>query len=528
MYKIFIIKPIFWAFFIFSLQVYSCNGQQNEGLTITRDKINDEKKLKLDSLLKEDKIEIINSTFLGNEKRNYYGNQAPNRLDLIWKISLGTGTTKVGSETKTWSGAGWTGQPLAVRHNKILYLIQGAYDHHLKKIEAATGTIIWQYEFEDVLKGTGTIWANPNADSLKNRYIIMQGSRKGNQRSNSSAIVPSYRAVSFITGKDLWQLNSVATESYSRDVDGSAVVVNDTAYIGLENGLFTVFNPDPDKAKIKQGIKQPFIYLQDSLFRKSDKTKHGGNLVTESSPCRLGNKIYVTSGSGHVFGYNMDTKRIDWDFLIGSDMDGSPVVTHDNCLLVSIEKEYIEGKGGVFKLDPSKPADSSCVKWYFPVENRFFVFWYGGIIGSASVNDLYKAKRDTFYHSSGKPILTQKIPHLAAFVAIDENLYIVNQDLIAEGKKVPGPDGKKLYPTPKLVFKYKTGPSISTPLFVQNKIVVATYNGIYLFEHDENLNFKLLDFYQTGSIESTPFVFNKRIYVACRDGNLYCFGEKTE
>ena len=77
-----------------------------------------------------------------------------------------------------------------------------------------------------------------------------------------------------------------------------------------------------------------------------------------------------------------------------------------------------------------------------------------------------------------------------------------------------------------LVFKYKTGPSISTPIIVGNKIVAATYNGIYLFEHDEKMKFKLLAHYQTGSIEATPIVHNKKIYVASRDGSLYCFGEK--
>ncbi len=57
--------------------------------------------------------------------------------------------------------------------------------------------------------------------------------------------IPSYRAVSYMTGKELWQMNSKKTDSYSRDVDGSALVVNDTAYLALENALFTVFNPNP-------------------------------------------------------------------------------------------------------------------------------------------------------------------------------------------------------------------------------------------------------------------------------------------
>ena len=130
-------------------------------------------------------------------------------------------------------------------------------------------------------------------------------------------------------------------------------------------------------------------------------------------------------------------------------------------------------------------------------------------------------------HSKKKAFATNKVPNIASFVAIDEHLYVINTNKLAKGLKVWGPNEKKKYPKPKLLFKYKTGPSISTPIIVQNKIIAATYTGIYLFEHDKKMNFKLLAHYPTGSIESTPVVHNKRIYVASRDGFLYCFGEKN-
>ncbi|MBN1253236.1 MAG: PQQ-like beta-propeller repeat protein [Bacteroidales bacterium] len=515
-----ITKLFLGAFFLFTASFYACNINSDN----TEENKIVEKISIIDSLLNADNIEVISSTFLGNNQRNYYGNEAPSKLNLIWKINLGTGTTKVGSQLKKWSGAGWTGQPLLIKQNSVLYLIQGSYDHRLKKIDAETGKIIWQYEFEDVIKGTGTFIVNPYADSITDRYLILQGSRKGNNRTNSSKVVPSFRAISFINGKDVWQYNSTKTDSYSRDVDASAIIINDTAYIGLENGLFTVFNPNPKKTKLIDGIKQPEVFFQDTMYKKTDKLKHRGNLVTESSPSQLKNRVYVSSGAGHVYGYNILTKKLDWDFFTGADMDGSPVITHDNCLLVSLEKEYIDGKGGVFKLNPSKPADSSVI-WYFPVADKFFVFWHGGIIGSVSINDKYKAELDSFYHTSKKAFATKVVPNIAAFTAIDENLYVINTNKIDTEQKVLGPNKKHLYPKPELIFKYKTGPAISTPIILQNRIIAATYNGIYLFEHDEKMNFKLLAHYETGSIEATPVVYNKRIYVASRDGLLYCFGE---
>jgi len=460
-------------------------------------------------------VEVKIRTFLGNFGRNYYGNKAPAKLDILWKKYLGSGKTFVphkGGET-VWSGCGWTGQPLLVKEDGEYYLIQGAYDHNLKKIEANTGKTIWEYEYDDVLKGTGTIWSNKYAKNFGKSLIILQGSRKGSKNSFSGHIVPSFRAVSYFYGIEYWRLNVKRTASYSRDVDASAVILNDTVYIGLENALFTVLNPNPDSIVKKEGIVQPKVYQELNLYENKDIAKHRGNLVVESSPCLLNGRIYITAGSGHVYGYNLDTKKIDWDFYIGSDMDGSPVATEDSCILVTVEKQYISGKGGVFKLDPSK-SESEAVRWYFPTNNATLAEWKGGVVGSVGVNDRTRPENH---------------PYFAAFIGIDGNLYVVNHKEIDENKgKVNGPNNKKTYPTPKLVFKKRVGGSISTPIIVGNRLVATGYGGIHLFEFDEKGNFELLDKKYMGSFEATAITWDGRIYVGSRNGYLYCFGEKED
>jgi outer membrane protein assembly factor BamB len=454
-------------------------------------------------------IEVLNASFLHNTMRNYYGDSTPSKLDVLWKLHLGTGTTKVGTSVLTWAGAGWTGQPLIVVENGKKFLIQGAYDHHLKKIDAETGKIVWQYKYDDVIKGTGTIWINHNANSLKNFCVILQGSRAG--KSNYSTIIPSYRAISYFTGEELWRLNSTKTSSYSRDVDASALIIKDTAYIGLENSIFTIFNPNPDSATIRKKILQPKIHKNtDTLYLKKDKKLHGGNLVTEASPTLLGNRIYIASGSGHIWGYNLITKKIDWDYFIGSDIDGSPVVTDDSCLLITIEKQYIEGQGGVLKLNPRK-APKDAAEWFFPTQNIIYSSWLGGIIGSASVNYHYKKEGH---------------PSIAAFTAIDGFMYVVDTRNLDTLSKSPTFNPSLLLPKPKLLFKYKTGTSISTPIIVQNKIIAATYSGIYLFEFDADMNFELKE-KANIRCEATPVVDHGRIYIASRNGFLYCLGEKN-
>lgn len=453
-------------------------------------------------------LELINPTFLNNEKRNYYGNQAPERLDVLWTHELGTGRTAIGSKMAQWSGAGWTGQPLLVRENDSLFIIQGAYDHHLKKINAHTGQLVWQYRFDDVLKGTGSIWINHSADSLHQRCVILQGSRAGTRL--STKVIPSFRAVSYFTGEEMWRLNVTRTRSYSRDVDASALLLKDTAYIGLENGIFTILNPDNRFGQLKEGIFQPQIFKNsDTLYAKSDSRVHGGNLVLEASPSRLGKRIYLATGAGHIYGYNLETQEVDWDFFTGSDIDGSPIVTADSCLLISVEKQYIRGRGGVLKLDPSKSPEEAIV-WFFPTKNRYFSGWKGGIIGSVGINDAYREA---------------SAPSLACFTGIDGWLYVVQNDSILPDTTIVGFDGKTALPTTRLLFKYETGPSISTPVFVNNRIVNLTYDGLYLFEHDANYQFRLLDNDPAIRGEATPFVHEGRIYVASRNGNLYCLGE---
>ncbi|MFZ5942362.1 MAG: PQQ-binding-like beta-propeller repeat protein [Bacteroidota bacterium] len=452
-------------------------------------------------------VEVLNGTFLGNVTRNYYGDRAPDRLDILWQLSLGTGKTVISRKegSRSWSGAGWTGQPLIVKEGNDTFLIQGAYDHNLKKISASTGKIVWQYRYDDVIKGTGSLWVKSDNYGRPEDILILQGSRLGIGNYLDSPHVPSYRAISYFTGKEMWRLDVTWTDSYSRDVDGSALVIGDTAYIGLENSLFTVFSPDPAHAALRDSMLQPRIYLQRKLYFPRDVTQHKYNVVTESSPSKIGRMIYVTSGSGHVWGYEMDLKELTWDYPTGSDMDGSPVVAGDRYLLVPVEKQYIQGKGGILFLDPSKTPSEAAI-WYCPVNDTAYASWQGGVIGSAAVTDHYNDR------------------HLAAFTGVDGILRVVKYDELS-GKKVYGPDGSTLFDEPVSVFTYKTGPSISTPLFTSNRLVVCGYDGIYLFAYDEENHFTLLDHF-AAAVEATPVVAGGKLFIASRNGYLYCFGKK--
>jgi outer membrane protein assembly factor BamB len=482
---------------------FACNNSMESSAkkTSSTDSIPPNKEFK-------EKIKFINTTFLGNFQRTYYGDSLPENLNLNWKILLGHGKTIVGKDTFDWAGAGWTGQPILFQQDSDIYLLQGTYSHQLKKINIKTAKVVWEYAFDDVIKGTSTLWINKqDTSSMETRYIAMQGARQGTNKTMYSPVVPSFRAISLISGKELWELNVWHTPSYSRDVDASAAYIGDTAYLGLENGKFISFKPDPATAKMAQGIKQPQILDTATLYEKNDAALHRGNLVTEASPAILGNRVYLASGSGHIYGYNLTSKKIDWQFDIGSDIDGSPIVTNDSCLLISIEKQYISGHGGALKLDPTKTGNEA-VKWFFPVPDRQFASWQGGIIGSIAVSDFYQK---------------DSVNQIAAFNTIKGNFYVVMHTATDSSELVKDFNLKNSYYQPKVIFSYNTGPSISTPIIIPPRILVAGYNGIFLFEYDKNYNFKLLA-KLPGGFESTPFAYKGKIYIASRDGNLYSFG----
>ncbi len=463
-----------------------------------------------DARLVLDDIQPVISTFLGNGQRNFYGNQAPEKLDVLWKLDLGEGNSPVRGKPKIWKGAGWTGQPLYVREKGRNYLILGAFDFNLKKIDAETGKIVWEYRFDDIIKGTGTLWVNPVADNIEKRYIIIQGSRLGAGKTIDEKYITSLRGISYVSGKELWRMNSTRTHCYSRDVDGSALTIGDTAYLALENGWFTVFSPDPEKAETRDGMLQAKIYRQIQYFNVQDTLTHHDDLVSESSPTLLNGQIFTPSGSGHVYGYNIEKAKNDFDLNLGNDMNGSAPATDDNCLIVACEKQFSDGSGGVCKINPALSGEKS-ILWYFPTETRNWYVWEGGIIGSAAVNDAY-AQGDT--------------AKLAVFIDVTGHLYVVRHDNIDPTKLALGPDGKTLYPMPQLIFDQKIEGTISTPIFVNNIIVAPTDKGLFLFRIDlKNEKLILLDSFEGVDFDASPIAVDGKIYIAGRDGFLYCFGK---
>lgn len=472
--------------------------------------------------------ELLVPTYLGNDRRRFYGRGIPQKLGLLHQFPLGSGRTYLGGRSTVWTGAGWTGQPTLTKDLGKLYLTIGSFDRGLKKIDLVTQELVWQYQFDDIIKGTATIYIDPTAKD-ENRVVILQGSRLSYTPPNLTKAPSSFRAISFRTGQELWRLSFRRTPSYSRDNDSSPIDLGQGLLFNAgENSIGYFLNGSILAAQTTQGTTQPQILSEVQLYEPIDARKYGGNLVTESSPSRIGDRLYISAGGGRIWGIDLETRQIVWRFLAGGDLDGSLSISNDDKLFCALERERVPGQGGVFKLDPTKP-ENEAVDWFFPTLNRNFSTWQGGVIGSVALNDEYRSP---------------EIPALFATNAIDGNLYIGSQHQIT-GVRVKDPFLMTTYNTPLIVFQQPIGSSISTPIFTEgNRLVAAGYNGVYLFQlqfeparsdtpgavpNDNGEFYRVtaeeIDHFKPGiSFESTPIVWEGLVRICSRDGWLYTLG----
>ncbi len=450
-------------------------------------------------------IKPLIGTYLGDNKRNYYGNQAPSKLRVKWKTHLGSGKTTFGSsDTRTWKGAGWTGQPLVIQEAGELFLIQGTLGHHVKKIRARDGKVIWSTSVGDAIKGTPTFIdvGGPAAT----RYTLIVGSRSGYGQHWRNGTAHSLHGISYTTGKILWRHNSRATASNSRDCDASAVVIGKKAAIPLENGYFTVFSPDARKASNKSGFPSPKISKQYLLYRESDRRIYRNELCCESSPTMVGSKAYVAAGVGRVYAcgtgmFGGASAKLE----IGGDLNGTMPLTNDRHLLLGIEKQFIPGHGGVVKF-----STGGKIKWFHPLPDRKWYTWNGGLVGSPAVNHRYNSTVSK---------------DLACFVGIDGNLTLINHKKIQPGKMNWGPRRLKQYPAPLVLDTVKLPQgSISTPLFLGDRIIVGYDNGMDLYQVTPAGKLVRLDRLSGPMFDATPVVWNGRVYAGSKNGYLYCLG----
>jgi outer membrane protein assembly factor BamB len=301
-------------------------------------------------------------TFRGSPGRSYYGEgPVPTDPEVLWSYPGESGgmcaESSVGSETKTWCGSGWTGQPSVFERDERTWVVFGAYDRKVHFVDYATGEdIIPPFETGDIIKGSVTI----DPDGLP---LVYTGSRD-----NELHVIAFDRP----EPTQLWSLHAdaVSPTLWNDDWDGSPLVIDDYLYEGGENSQFHVVKLN--RTTGDDGLVQVAPELVFNTPGWDDELISGLNtrqndVSIENSVAYHEGVVYFANSGGLVQGWDVSglaeevTPTRVFRFWAGDDTDASVVVDEEGFLYVGVENERGTARaaevGQLIKLDPRKPDD---------------------------------------------------------------------------------------------------------------------------------------------------------------------------
>ncbi|MGY6500743.1 MAG: outer membrane protein assembly factor BamB family protein [Acidimicrobiales bacterium] len=308
-------------------------------------------------------------TFRGNPTRTYYG-QGPVPTDPVelWSYPDAPmcSTSFLDGVERGWCGTGWTGQPSVFERDGRTWVLFGAYDQKFHFLDGDTGEeIIPSFVADDLFKGSATV----DPDGFP---IVYAGS-----------LDDHLYALAFDRDEPtvLWKHNAydVVEPVWNDDWDAAPLVVDDYLFQGGENshwyiwklnrgydadGLATL---DPELVFVAPGF-------DDQLF---EDLGHD-NISIESSLAISGDTVWFNNSGGLLQGWDIsglrdgrDPERI-FRFWTGDDTDATTVIDDEGYLYVAVEVDRPTDRsrevGQILKLDPRRPDDP--VVWAIHDEDR--------------------------------------------------------------------------------------------------------------------------------------------------------------
>ncbi len=274
------------------------------------------------------------STFRGNNYRNspVFGTTevSEGKLEAIWNHSIG--------RLDTWSGCGWTGQPLIVKWENETKEIMNIYPDKKAKdgltevIYATLDGNIYFYDLEDgeptrdklvigmPFKGTGTL--DPRGYPI---MYIGSGIAMGGKSQRMYAINLIDNTVIYEqSGTDPFAYRGWAAFDSSPIIDAET----DTLIWPGENGVLytvklnTVYNPTEGTISINPENIAKCRY-------RTSLTNRGRWLGFESSCAVVGNYVFLSENSGMFFCVDLNTMELVWAQDVLDDTNSSPVFEWD-------------------------------------------------------------------------------------------------------------------------------------------------------------------------------------------------------
>lgn len=296
-------------------------------------------------------------TFRGSPTRSYYGRgPVPTSPRVQWsypeRAMCSQSTDQDG--TREWCGTGWTGQPAVWSRTGGLWVAFGAYDRRVHVLDAVTGVPrLAPFQTGDLIKGSVTI--DPDGHPL-----IYVGSRDN-----------FLRVLSYDTGEllELWSLDaaSIAPSKWNDDWDGAPVVLDDHLLVGGENSNFHVIRLNRGYDVDGNVTAAPELLSVVPGWDDELLAAVGSNVSIENSVTIVDDVAYFANSGGLVQGWDIapvrdgEPPQRTFRFWIGDDTDATVVVDDEGFLYAAAEfergNERSRSLGQVVKLDPSRPDD---------------------------------------------------------------------------------------------------------------------------------------------------------------------------
>ena len=424
-------------------------------------------------------------TFRGSPTRTYYGEgPVPSAPQILWSYPGASGgmcaESSVGSDTHVWCGSGWTGQPSVFEEDGRTWVVFGAYDRNVHFVDWATGAdILPPHPTDDIIKGSVTI--DPDGFPL-----VYSGSRD-----NEYHVI----AIDRSQPVELWSLSAdaVSPTMWNNDWDGSALVIDDYLFEGGENSQFHIvklnrsYGPDGLVQVDPQLVFNTPGWDQQLLNDIGDR-----GVSIENSVAIHEGVAYFTNGGGLVQGWDISgldqgiTPTQVFRFWTGDDTDATIVIDEEGFLYVASEYERGNARsqevGQLLKLDPRNPTNP--VVW--SVANRDFR--PGGFWATPALHD-------------------------GVIIVPDDAGFVRGWDMAT---------GAELWE-----FRLP-GPTWQSPVVVDDVLIQGDCDGVlhaYDVSDPRVLPPELWQVTLGGCIESTPAVWNGRIFVGTRAGRFFAIGD---
>jgi outer membrane protein assembly factor BamB len=427
-------------------------------------------------------------TFRGSATRSYYGEgPVPERPEVLWDYPGGGGgmcsESTVGDETKTWCGTGWTGEPSVFERDGRTWVVFGAYDRHVHFVDYETGEdIIPPFPTGDIIKGSVTV--DPDG------YPLVYSGSRDNKLHVISIAGPQ--------PVELWSLDAeaVSPTMWNDDWDGSPLVVDDYLYEGGENSQFHIVKLNRSYAEDGSVRVAPELVFNAPGWDDELLGAIGDQEVSvENSVAMHDGVVYFANSGGLVQGWDVsgvaqgtEPTRV-FRFWTGDDTDASVVIDDEGFLYVASEYERFTARsdevGQLMKLDPRRPDDP--------------LVW--------SVHDPEATSGST--------------AGIWATPALHDDLVIAPTD----GGNVLGVDRA----SGEIRWQFALPPPTwQSSVIVDDVLLQGDCNGVLHAYDVSDTSVQPRELWTVelgGCIESTPAVWNGRIFVGTRGGSFYAIGD---